>query len=166
MKITLNCFLALTLILLFSSEINAQYGYGNGYGYGNYNRGGYGRQRNTIPEAQTEPEKEKPKTADEIVDLAMPNIIEAIEINEFEAAVLSSILKKYLQQRIEMQILELSPEKMREGMEKIIKNQDDELKSGLPTEKYDAFVAMQKKGVAKTKKETKKKKKRKQKSKD
>ncbi|WP_291869034.1 hypothetical protein [Maribacter sp.] len=169
MKVNLKCFLALATILLLGGELQAQYGYGGrgggGYGYGR-GGGGYGRQRNSIPQAETPPKKEDPKTATEIVDNEMPNITEALELNEFETAVLSSVLKKYLQQRIEMQILELTPEQMREGMEKITKNQDDELKAGLPIEKYDAFVAMQKKGIAKTKKETKKKKKKKRKTKD
>ncbi|WKX75682.1 hypothetical protein [Zobellia laminariae] len=90
-------------------------------------------------------------------------IAEALELNEFESAVMSSVLKKYLQKRIEMQILQLTPEQMREGMEKITKSQDEELKAGLPIEKYDAFVAMQKKGLQKTKKEKKREKKRKKK---
>jgi hypothetical protein len=71
-----------------------------------------------------------------------------------------------VQKRIEMQILELSPEQMREGMEKITQAQDEELKAGLPPEKYEAFVEMQKKGLQKTKKEKKKERKRKQKKKD
>ncbi len=96
----------------------------------------------------------------------MPEIAETLELNEFESAVLSSILKKYVQKRIEMQILELSPEQMREGMENITKSQDEELRAGLPPEKYEAFVEMQKKGIQKTKKEKKKERKRKQKKKN
>ncbi|WP_298476294.1 hypothetical protein [uncultured Maribacter sp.] len=166
MKLNIKCFLTLATILLLGGELQAQYGYGGGgygYGGGGYGRGGYGRQRNSIPQVETTPKKEEPKTAAQIVDNEMPNITEALNLNEFETAVLSSVLKKYLQQRIEMQILELSPEQMRAGMEKITKNQDAELKAGLPIEKYDAFVAMQKKGIAKTKKENKKKKKKKKK---
>ncbi|MDB2607044.1 hypothetical protein N9Y48_04640, partial [Zobellia sp.] len=143
-------------------EVVAQYGYGGGgYGYG-YGQG-YGRQRNSIPQAQEAPKEPEPKTAEQIVDGEMPNIASVLELNEFETAVMSSVLKKYLQKRIEMQILELSPEQMREGMEKITKAQDEELKAGLPIEKYDAFVAMQKKGIQKTKKEKKREKKRKSK---
>ena len=100
-------FLVLLLTLFSCTEFYAQYGYGNsGYGYG---RGGYGygRQRNAIPQAQEAPKKEEPKTAAEIVDGEMPSIAEALELNEFETAVLSSILKKYVQERIEAQILEL-----------------------------------------------------------
>lgn len=163
MKISIKYFLALATLLL-GGELQAQYGYGNS-GYGN-SRGGSGRQRSSIPQAESAPKKEEPKTAAQIVDNEMPNITEALELNEFETAVLSSVLKKYLKQRIEMQILELPLDKMREGMEKITKNQDAELKAGLPIEKYDAFVAMQKKGIAKTKKDVKKKKKRKRKTKD
>ena len=168
MKLNIKYFLTLAVLLLLGGELHAQYGNGGGgYGYGGggygRGRGGYGRQRNTIPQAESTPKKEEPKTAAQIVDNEMPNITEALELNVFETAVLSSVLKKYLKQRIEMQILKLPLDKMREGMEKITKNQDAELKSGLPIEKYDAFVAMQKKGIAKTKKDTKKKKKRRKK---
>ncbi|MBU2946769.1 hypothetical protein [Zobellia uliginosa] len=153
------------VLLLSSPDLIAQYGYGGGgYGYGGGGYGGgYGRQRSAIPQVQETPKEPEPKTAEQIVDGEMPGIAEALELNEFETAVMSSVLKKYLQKRIEMQILQLTPEQMREGMEKITKAQDEELKAGLPIEKYDAFVAMQKKGVAKTKKEKKREKKRKKK---
>ncbi|MEP2279016.1 MAG: hypothetical protein ABJI11_06265, partial [Maribacter sp.] len=98
--------LALLLILLGSSEIYAQYGYGNS-SYGS--RGGYGNQRSSIPQAQTPAEPPKPKTAEELVDDEMPRITEALALNEFEQAVLSSVLKKYVQERIEAQILKLPP---------------------------------------------------------
>ena len=151
-------------ILLFATEVQAQYGYGGGgYGYGN---NGYGRNRSLSAQPTSTPEPPKPKTAEEIVDEQMPTIAETLELNDFESAVMGSVLKKYLQQRIEMQILKLSPEKMKEGYEKITENQDAELKAGLPPEKYDAFVDMMKKGLQKTKKEKEKKKKRKKKTKD
>lgn len=157
----INYVLLLFLVLFSISEIQAQYGrgygYGGGYGYG------YGRPRNTIPQVQSTPKEPEPKTAEEIVDEEMPAITEALELNAFEVAVMSSVLKKYLQKRIEMQILELTPEQMREGMEKITLQQDAELKAGLPLDKYEAFVEMQKKGVQKTRKEKKKEKKRKNK---
>ena len=159
MKINKTYLVALFTLLLTGVELQAQYGYGgggNGYGYGG--RGsGYGRGRSGIPQAQ-EPQKEPENlTADEIVDKEMPEIAEALELNEFETAVLSSVLKKYVQERIEMQILKLTPDKMREKMGKITERQDEELKAGLPMEKYEAFVELQKKGVAKTNKEKKKK---------
>ncbi|HDZ03875.1 hypothetical protein LCGC14_0199530 [marine sediment metagenome] len=156
-------FLVLLLVLLGSSEIYAQYGYGNN-GYGS--RGGYGygsRQRSSIPDAQTPAEQPKPKTAEELVDDEMPRITEALALNDFEQAVLSSVLKKYVQERIEAQILKLPPEKMAEVYENITKRQDVELKAGLPIEKYEAFVALQKDGVSKTLKKNKKKKKEKRK---
>lgn len=165
MKFNKAFFLVLFTILLTGVEIQAQYGYGGyggggygygGYGGGGYGRGGYGRGRNTIPQVQ-EPQKEPENlTAAEIVENEMPSIAEALELNEFEKAVLSSVLKKYLQERIEMQILKLTPEKIREKMDEITERQDEELKAGLPLEKYEAFVEMQKKGVAKTAKEKKK----------
>ena len=165
MKINKTYLVALFTLLLTGVELQAQYGYGGGgYGYGT--RGsGYGRGRSGIPQAQ-EPQKEPENlTAEEIVDNEMPAIAEALELNEFETAVLSSVLKKYVQERIEMQILKLTPDKMREKMEKITERQDEELKAGLPMEKYEAFVELQTKGVAKTTKEKKKKEKRKKKNK-
>ncbi len=140
----------------FAAELSAQYGYGGG-AYGR--RGLGGRQgRSTIPQAQSAPEPPKPKTAEEIVDEAMPNITEVLELNDFEVAVLGAILKKYTQERIEMQILKLSPEKTREGYESIRKRQDEELKAGLPPEKYEAFVKMQSDGIQQSKREKKKEK--------
>ena len=151
MKINKTYWVALFALLLTGVELQAQYGYGGGgYGYGG--RGTYGRGRSSIPQAQ-EPQKEPENlTAEEIVDKEMPAIAGALELNEFETAVLSSVLKKYVQERIEMQILKLSPDKMREKMEEITARQDEELKAGLPLEKYEAFVELQKNGVAKTNK--------------
>ena len=164
MKNNIKLLTVLFMLLCAGAELQAQYGrgygYGSGYGYG------YGRQRNAIPQAEAAPKEPEPKTAAQIVDGEMPGISEALELNEFEEAVLSSVLKKYVQKRIEMQILELTPEQMREGMEKITKAQDEELKAGLPLEKYEAFVEMQKKGIQKTKKEKKKQKKKKKKKKN
>ena len=149
-------------ILLGGSEIYAQYGYG-GRGYGGRGNYGYGSQRSSIPQAQETQKEPEPKTAEQLVDGEMPRISEALALNDFEQAVLSSVLKKYVQERIEAQILKLPPEKMLEVYENITKRQDEELKAGLPLEKYEAFVAMQKEGVAKTLKKSKKKKKEKRK---
>lgn len=154
--------------MLVGAELQAQYG--RGRGYGSQNGYGYGRQRSAIPQAQVETKEPEPKTAGQIVDEEMPGIAEAIGLNEFEAAVMSSILKKYIQKRIELQILKLEPDKMREALEKITEGQTEELKSGLSLETYEAFVELQQKGLSKAKKEKKKegkkKKKRKKKSKD
>ncbi|NNE76782.1 MAG: hypothetical protein HKN31_06880 [Pricia sp.] len=161
MKNNIKTVLVFFILVVAGADLQAQYGrgygYGSGYGYG------YGRQRNTIPQVQETPKEPEPKTAEQIVDGEMPAITEALELNEFEVAVLSSVLKKYVQKRIEMQILELTPEQMREGMEKITLAQDEELKAGLPVEKYEAFVEMQKNGLQKTRKDKKKEKKRKKK---
>ena len=162
MKISITYLVAFLTMLLMGAELQAQYGYGNGYGgRGGY---GYGRQRNSIPQAQETPKEPEPLTADEIVDNEMPAIAEALELNDFETAVLSSTLKKYVQERIEMQILQLSPEQMRDGMIKITERQEAELKAGLPLEKYEAFVELQKNGMTKTTKEKKKKEKKKKKN--
>jgi hypothetical protein len=167
MKINSTFLIVLFTLLLTGVEVQAQYGYGNGYGgYGYGGRGtGYGRGRTAIPQAQTPQKEPEPMTADEIVDNEMPEIASALELNDFETAVLSSILKKFVQERIEMQILKLEPDQMREQMEKITQRQTEELKAGLPLEKYEAFVELQKNGVSKTKKEKKKKEKRQKKKK-
>ncbi len=167
MEIKKRYVLALFVILLVGADLQAQYGYGyggGGYGYGGGGYG-YGRRRSAIPRHESTPKPPKPKTAEEIVDGEMPGIAEALELNEFETAVLSSILKKYVQERIEMQILKLSPDKMREGFAKITERQDEELKAGLPLEKYEAFVELQKNGVAKTQKLKKKERRKKRKKK-
>ncbi len=163
MKTNTRFLIAFFMLLLAGAELQAQYGgYGrrNGYGYG------YGRGRSAIPQAEITPKEPEPKTAEEIVDGEMPKIAATLELNEFETAVLSSVLKKYLQKRMELRILELTPDKMREGMEKITEAQDEELKAGLPLEKYEAFVQLQKDGLQKAQKKQKKKKRKKKKSKD
>ncbi len=153
------------IFMLVGAELQAQYGYGRGYGYGSGYGYGYGRQRSAIPQAQETPKEPEPKTAGQIVDDEMPAIAEAIDLNEFETAVMSSILKKYIQKRIELQILELPQDKMREALEKITEAQTEELKEGLSEEKYLAFVDLQKNGVQKTQKKKKRDKKKKAKKK-
>ena len=180
MKTNIKFLLFFFIVLLAGSEMQAQYGYGGGgggYGYGGYGGYGGGRGRglgrgygSSIPQATTPTEAPKPKTAAEIVDGEMPAIAETLGLDEFEKAVLSTTLKKYVQERIELQILKLPADKMREAYEKITIRQDEDLKAGLPIEKYEAFVKMQKEGVAKMQKEhkkaEKKRKKKKKKSED
>lgn len=175
MKTKFKFILSFFIILTAFADLQAQYGYGGGgYGYGRgmggRGMGGRGMRNSGIPQAETPVEEPKPKTAEEIVDGEMPSIAEALGLDEFETAIMSSILKKYVQERIEARILELPPEKMREVYTKITERQDEELKAGLPLEKYEAFVKMQKEGVSQTirnqKKEDKKRKKKKKKNKD
>ena len=143
----------LLLVLLFCAPMaEAQYGYGNRY---------YGRQRSAVPRADEPEKKAEPLTAEQIVDNEMPQLTEALELNDFEQAVVSTILTKYIQQHIELQLLKLDADQTREGLEKIRTNQEAELKAGLPEEKYNAFVELQKNGFKKNKKEKKKKKKKK-----
>ncbi|GAB5474425.1 MAG: hypothetical protein Mars2KO_25240 [Maribacter sp.] len=172
MKTSIKYLIAFFIVLLTGAEVQAQYGYGGGgYGYGGYG-GGYGANRgrglgrgygSAIPQADTPKEAPKPKTAAEIVDGEMPAIAETLNLDEFETAVLSTTLKKYVQERIELQILKLPADKMREAFDKITVRQDEDLKAGLPLEKYEAFVKMQKEGVAKMQKEQKKAEKKRQK---
>ena len=118
----------------------------------------YGRQRSGIPRAPVERQEPKPQTAEEIVAVQMPKITEALSLNDFEQAVVSSILTKYVDQRIQLQLLELTPEKMREGLEKIQINQQAELEAGLPEEKFKALEEYQKNGYKLKKKRKKKRK--------
>ncbi|MDH3699229.1 MAG: hypothetical protein OEQ81_11225 [Flavobacteriaceae bacterium] len=96
-------------------------------------------------------------TAEERVDQQMPKILEVLELNPFEEAVLRSILTKYVQKRIELQILALDPDKNREALEKMQLEQDEELKQSLPPEQYEALQDLYKNN-GKVKKKKKKKK--------
>ena len=121
--------------------------------------GTYGPQRSAIPRGPEAPAREEePKTAEELVEAEMPKITEALELNDFEQAVVSSILTKYVQQRIELQILQLPKDQTMAALEKISQNQNRELKQGLPAEKYEAFVELQENGFKGKKKRKKKKK--------
>jgi hypothetical protein len=152
MKIKKNVLIPLVSLVMGTFFVHAQYGYGYGNPYS------YGRHRSIVPQGP-EPEKEvKPRTADEIVESEMPKITEVLELNDFERAVVSTILTKYVQQSIELQILNLEPDKMREGLEKIRVNQKEELKAGLPEDKYNALIDLQENGFKNVKKKKKKKK--------
>ncbi len=146
-----NALLFLALIGIFSVSLNAQ-----------MRNGRYGR--TAIPQAQTPPQKPEPKTAEELVSAEMPEIIEAVELNDFEAAVVSSILTKYVQQRIELQILKLQGDQAREAYEKIDRAEREELESGLPPEKFQAMMELKENGYNAKKLEKKKKKRKKKKT--
>jgi len=156
MRTDKNYLLALVFILLCIPLAEAQYGYQNGY---------YGRRRSAIPSVDEPEKKVEPLTAEQIVEKEMPRLTEALELNEFEQAVVSSILTKYVQQSIELQLLKLDPDKTREGMDNIRTKQNAELEAGLPEEKFNAIKELQENGFKK-KKEKKKKKKKKEKKKD
>ena len=119
--------------------------------------------RPAIPQAQGPVSKPEPKTAEEMVEAEMPAIIEAVELDSFEAAVVSSILTRHVQQRMELRILELDPDQTREALEKIERSERAELESGLPPEKYEAMISLKENryNTKKLKKEKKKKKKQK-----
>jgi len=156
MKISRSYLVTLCVALLFVSLAEAQYGYGRN-GYGN----GYGRQASRIPQGPAPDTKEEPLTAEELVEKEMPKIVEILGLNEFEKAVVSTTLTKYLKQRMELQLLELGPEKTKEGMRKISEKETADMKAGLPEDKFQAFVELREDGVKKTVKKNKKKKKKK-----
>jgi hypothetical protein len=139
--------------MLSIGDLAAQYGYGSPYG----NR--YGRRQSTIPRAQETPKEVEPPTAEEVVDQQMPSISEALGLNPFEEAVVRTTLLQSVQQRIELQILQLEPLKMKEEYEKVLKKQNDELKAGLPEDKYNAFIELQENSFKPKKKKKKKNKK-------
>ena len=91
----------------------------------------------------------------------LPAFKAALELNDFELAVLQSVLTRHVQKRIETQLLKLSPEKTMETMEAIQKSQDEELAQGLPPEKYEKYLALQEVGFSRMEKKNKQKKKKK-----
>lgn len=149
----------LLLLVLTTAAFSAQAQYGY---YGN--NGYYGRGRSLVPQAETPEKKPEPKTAEEIVAEEMPAIIEAAELNDFEAAVVRSSLTNYVQQRIELEILKLGPENTREALEKLNLAHRQELEAGLPPEKYQAMILLQENGYNTKKLEKEKRKKKKKKT--
>jgi len=120
--------------------------------------GAMGRRR-IAPQTQDKPEPAEPMTAEELVEAEMPKLLEAIEFSDFEQAILKSILTKYVQQRIEIQILKLEPEKSREAYEQINLKQDEELKASLPADKFEALKEYRENRGKKSKSKKRKKKK-------
>lgn len=119
----------------------------------------FGRGRTAIPQGPTAADQEPEKlTAEELVEKEMPKLIETLSLDAFEEAVVRSVLVKSVQKRMELQILKLAPEKMKEAYEKVIKEQDAELEAGLPSEKYKIYLEMRE-NPTKTKRKQKKKKK-------
>lgn len=140
MKTNIKILLGL-FVLMISAEAMAQYGYG-GYGYGR--RDMYGRRMSVVPRNMTEMNKEPENlTAEQIVEQQMPAFKEALGLTVFEEAILSTVLTKYVQQRIELQILKLDPQKMKEQYQIIQENQEKELQQSLPPEKFEAYMELQ-----------------------
>ena len=132
--------------LMGIQTVNAQFG----------NR--YGRQRSTVPQAQAPPEEPEPVTAESLVDERMPSITAALDLNPFEEAVVRTTLTKYVQKKLELQILKLEPQKMREEFQRLGKLQNEEIKAGLPEDKYEAYLELEKNSFKAKKKKKKKKK--------
>ncbi len=153
MKVRIQIILTFTFLLLGNGLAEAQYRTGSPY-YG-------GRPNSIIPRSNDEKPEPKALTASEMVANEMPKISEAADLNEFEEAVVTSILTKYVQQTIELRLLELEPNKTRENLQKIKANQDAELKAGLPDEKYMVIKEIQEKGLNKVSSQKKKEKKKK-----
>lgn len=148
MKLNLSLLIFL-LGALLSSELHAQF----------MNQNRFGRGRSAIPRGPTAAEQEPEKlTAEEIVELEMPKLIETMSLDPFEQAVVRTVLVTSVKKRMELQILQLEPKKMREEYEKTIKQQDAELEASLPPEKYKIYLEMRE-NPSKTKRKQKKKKK-------
>jgi len=146
-KLTALC--TVVFCLIGTEMVSAQFGNNNRFGR---------QQRSAIPQAQTPPEEPKPKTADELVDEQMPRITQEIGLDPFEEAVVRSTLVKYVTKRLELQILKLEPKKMKEEYEKLADLQTEELKAGLPEDKYQAYVELEQRRFQGKKKKKKKKK--------
>ena len=129
------------------------------------NQNRFGRQRSAIPRGPTAAQQEPEKlTAEEYVDQEMPKLIETMDLDPFEEAVVRSVLVKSVQKRMELQILNLEPEKMKEEFEKALKEQDAELEASLPPEKFKIYLEMRENKAKAMRKQKKKKKKDKNKS--
>lgn len=153
-------FLPLMTLLALLSAVTVQAQFGNGNGFGG-NRDAYGRRISAMPNTPApEPEPEN-LTAEQMVEQQLPAFKAALELNDFELAVLQSVLTRHVQKRIETQLLKLSPEKTMETMEAIQKSQDEELAQGLPPEKYEKYLALQEVGFSRMEKKNKQKKKKK-----
>ena len=150
-------FLLLILLTSLSTETFAQFGMG-GMGMG---RNPYtGRRQSLAPQGPVRQDEPENLTAEQIVDLQMDAFKEALDLSAFEVAVLRTILVNSVQKRIELQLLKLTDvDQKRAAVEKIDKEQEEALKSGLPADKYDAFIALQEEGFKKNKKKKKKRKK-------
>ncbi|MEM1336565.1 MAG: hypothetical protein AAF717_18730 [Bacteroidota bacterium] len=145
---SITTFSLITLLLLFGGYLNAQVGVGNRFG----------RQRTAIPQAPTPPPEPENLTAEEVVEKEMPEIKKLMELDPFEEAVVRSVLEKYVQKRMELQILQLEPNKMKEEYLKIQEMQDAELKASLPEEKFQTYLELRE-NRSKVKRKQKKKKK-------
>ena len=150
MKGRIISFFIFCFLILGITNVEAQYR--RGYPYS-------GRQGSIVPQAHDPAPEPKNLTAEEMVEKQMPKITEAAELNDFEQAVVASILTKSFQQTIELQILELDANTTKEKLQQIKKNQEEELKAGLPEEKFNIIMDIQEKGFNKAKKKKKKKKK-------
>ncbi|MET1259196.1 hypothetical protein ABV409_07640 [Flagellimonas sp. DF-77] len=145
---------SIVAMLMVTAPMMAQFGTRNQL---NNRRGG-----SVVPQVQTPPKEPEPKTADQLVDEQMPKIIENLELDPFEEAVMRSTLVKYVQKRMELQILKLEPQKMKEEFDKLSEQQNEELKAGLPEEKYLAYLDLQKNRFQAKKRKKRKKKKNKE----
>lgn len=141
--------LSFMIVAFLTTELQGQF----------MNQNRFGRGRSAIPQGPTAAQQEPEKlTAEQYVDQEMPKFIETMELDPFEEAVVRSILVKSVQKRMELQILKLEPQKMKEEYQKTIKEQDEELKASLPEDKYQIYLEMRE-NPSKAKRKQKKKKK-------
>ncbi len=110
------------------------------------------------PTAQSQ-RQEEPKTAEEMIDIMMPKISESLQLNDFDGAVMRTILLKYMKKRLELRILDLPDERTRELLGQILKEEDAELKGSLSAEVYEGYKKISEEGLNWKKKEEKEKKK-------
>ena len=145
MKKDFNVFkivLALLLVLGSQESVQGQFGMGGfgGYGYNPYS--GMGRMRSSVPRTNVAAEPDAPLTAEEITELEMVKVKEALAIDPFEEAILRSILLEFTKKRIELQILKVDPKTLTESFRKLNDLENERLKTELSFATYEKLIEL------------------------
>ena len=164
MKKDFNVFkivLALLLVLGSQESVQGQFGMGGfgGYGYNPYS--GMGRMRSSVPRTNVAAEPDAPLTAEEITELEMVKVKEALAIDPFEEAILRSILLEFTKKRIELQILKVDPKTLTESFRKLNDLENERLKTELSFATYEKLIELKERNFKKLKDNSEKKKKKK-----
>lgn len=133
--------------VLLTAPVQAQWG--NPYGYG---------RRSAVPNTPTPQKKQEPPTAEEIVDLQMDRLTEDLGLDVFEQAVVKTIMVKYVKKRLDLQHQQLDAREVREVLDDLQQQQDNEFKTSLSPEKYEKYMSLRESNSKKKKRKKKKKK--------
>lgn len=157
---TIKTALALLLVVGLSESVQGQFGapmggFG-GYGYGNpYS--GMGRMGSSVPRMNTTAEPDAPLTAEEITELEIQKVKEAMLIDPFEEAVLRAIVLEFTKKRIELQILKVDPKTLSESFKKWNEEENERMKNELSLATYEQLIALKERNFKKSKDSPKKK---------